>query len=92
MLGFNRDELGLDLAVSDVLGEGLHYVGLRRDGIGRHHVRVDLLHGHSHGLVAGDGEYLALPGHHSSPLNSVSGCMLMASAGHSVAQMPQPLQ
>ena len=87
----DRDELAGHLAVGHHLRVELHDLGLRRDGVGAHHVRVDLAHRLGDRLVAGDGEDArcrAWPPCHS--FSSVF--MTMASVGHSLAQMPQPLQ
>ena len=91
VLALHGDELGADLAVGDHLRVQLHDLGLRRDGVGADHVRVDLAHRLGDGLVAGDCEdrrhSVISHGHSFSSI-----CMTMALVGHSLAQMPQPLQ
>ena len=60
MLALDGDELGVDLAVGDVLGEPLDDLGLRGDRVGGDHVRVDLPHRVGGGAVAGEADDLSL--------------------------------
>jgi hypothetical protein len=58
VLGLDRDEVRVHLAVGDELREVLHDLGGRGDRVGRHHVGVDLAHGLRHGLIAFKGDSL----------------------------------
>ena len=73
-----------ELVPNDVLGKVLGDLGGGGDGEGRHHVRVDLLHGKGDGLVAGETVIVV----HTSPPSF----MVMAPKEQTSAQMPQPLQ
>ena len=84
VLGFHGHILGVHLAVGHILGEVLRDLGGGGDGEGRHHVRVDLLHGKGDGLVAGETVVVI----HTSPPSF----MVMAPKEQTSAQMPQPLQ
>ena len=89
VFAFDGDELGVDFAVGDILGEDLHDLGLRGDGVGGHDVGIDLAHRFGDRLVAGDRQDRCHSGHSYSFSSTL---MVMASTGHSAAQMPQPLQ
>lgn len=52
VLRFHQQQLGVHQAIGVKLGEFVHQFGLRRDGIGCHHMGVDLPHRLSNSLIA----------------------------------------
>ena len=70
MLGLDVDDLRVGLTVRDERRELLDDRRLRRDRVHRHDVRVDLAHGVSHGLAAG--EQLRRLSPHRAPFRSHS--------------------
>ncbi len=85
MLALNRYELGVDLSVGNIGGDHLGDLRGRCDRKGGHHVRIYLPDGVGDRLVSGHSLSDAFHG-------SIPSFISMAPKGHTLAQIPQPLQ
>ena len=104
VLALDGDVLRLQLPPLDKLRQVLRHLGLGRDGIGGDDLDAAQLRAQGHGFVAGNDGGLGLryygqctllqdsPSSCASASAVASATMVMASVGHSSAQIPHPLQ